>query len=175
MSTHSSASNRAKRPSRRCGGQLGPSPVPGARVKPSSPGGRTPLVAGVNAPGVMAASAPAMISRIPCSPGASTRWPTGASRLAWCAGRVRLGGLPEREGARAARARAGAGGCARPPSPLRPLVSGRAPWQRMRSSPRLVRRAKRTRAGSHRGDAAPVVVARSASRAGAMRTKTGPP
>ena len=121
------------------------SPVPESRRRSL---GEVPLSPRVsNATGVMAASAPSMISPIPCSTRASGRWRTGFSPPSCCASRVRLGVSPESWGSIAARAIAGAGGCAMRPSPMRSIASWRAPWKRMTSITPLARRAKRKQGG----------------------------
>jgi hypothetical protein len=119
------------------------------------------------------ASALAMTARVPSWTAVRAPSPTGFSPLFCSVWRVRPGAWPERWGAIAGRALAGAGGCAMRHYAMRCSVSWRAPWKRMSSLTPRVSKAKRNKGGRHHWDAAHVVAASSASRAGGIRTKTG--
>ena len=130
-----------------CGGKIVPSNVPGARARTSIRGGSTTTDPGANATGATAASAPSTTSPIPCSTRASGRCRTGFWRPFCSVCRVRRGALPGSWGSIAARAIAGAGGCAMRPCPMRWIASWRARWKRMTSITPPATRAKPHRAG----------------------------
>jgi hypothetical protein len=172
-SINSSTSTSVTPTSIRCAGKSGPSSAPGARVWRSIRGGTTTIGQGVSATGVTAASGPSTTSPIHCFTRASARCHIGFSPPSCCACRVRLAELHESWGCMAGRAIAGAGGYAIPPCLRRPIASWRALSKPMTSTIPLARRAKPSTVGKRRWGTGRVGVARNASRAEAIMTKTG--
>ena len=174
-STTSSTSLSAKPTSTRCAGKIAPSNVPGARARTSIRGGSTITAPDANATGATAASVPSMTSLTPSCTRASGRCHTGFWRPFCCVSPAHRGVLPESWGSISGPVIGGVGGSAMPRFPMRRSVSWRAPWKRMTSITPLGRRDKRNRAGRKHWDAVRVGAVRSASPAGGIMTKTGPP
>ena len=149
-STSSSTPTRVKLTSIRCGGQSYPAVAPVPEPRRRSPGGRTTSDPGVNAPGVMAASAPSTTSLH------TLLHPSRRSLAYWILAtfllvcRVRRGVWPESWASRAGPVIAGAGGYGRRPGPTRPSASEQAGWKRMSSRPLLGTKAKPNQAGPSR-------------------------
>jgi len=107
-----------------------------------------------------AASAPATTSPLPGGPSARGRGRPGSLPPFWSAAPVPRGVWPGQWGALGVPARAGAGGGARPPWPMRWSAQERGRWQPMPSPPRLATRGKRPAGARRRWGAARVVVGR---------------
>ena len=169
---HSSALNSAKPPSIRCGGKIVHCNVRGARATTLDSGAPINIAQGANVTGAIAASAPATISPRLCCIGARDHCRTGAW-LPFCGvSPVRPGALPEKWVSISGPATAGAGGCAMPPCLIKWSAHWRARSKRMPSSTRRATKGKPNRAGRRYWGADRVGGGRSASRAGAMMTKT---